>query len=168
MKEGFGPGLRNGADRTSHRSQPLRELISPRSRDQQSLLRPGHADVEEFHVLGGLGFGRDTRLQDTRGKKRSLRRKKGTCRGGIAHGSTVMLQSSGWADLIHESQRWPRRDLFFRCMNEASTNMKSGLFSLLEELAGTRPYFSYAEVRSALCESSLAAKPGLLREYLAK
>ncbi|MEI6176761.1 MAG: hypothetical protein WCS43_07710 [Verrucomicrobiota bacterium] len=48
-------------------------------------------------------------------------------------------------------------------MNEASTNMKSGRFSLLEELAGTRPYFSYAEVRSALGESSLPAKPGLLR-----
>ncbi len=79
-----------------------------------------------------------------------------------------MLQGGGWADLIHESQRWPRRDLFFRGMNEASTNMKSGLFSLLEEPAGTRPYFSFAEVRSALGESSLAAKPGLLRGYLTK
>lgn len=53
-------------------------------------------------------------------------------------------------------------------MNEASTSMKSGLFSVLEELAGTRPYFSFAEVRSALGGSSLAAKPGLLRGYLSE
>ena len=46
--------------------------------------------------------------------------------------------------------------------------MKSGLFSLLEELAGTRPYVSFAAVRSALGASPLAAKPGLLREYLSE
>jgi hypothetical protein len=48
--------LVNGKGWFSNRSQPLRELISPRSRDQQPLLGPGHVDVEEFHVLGGLGF----------------------------------------------------------------------------------------------------------------
>jgi len=53
-------------------------------------------------------------------------------------------------------------------MNEASTSMKSGLFSLLKELAGIRPYLSFAQVRSALGESPLAAKPGLLREYLSE
>ena len=53
-------------------------------------------------------------------------------------------------------------------MNPAPSSMKSGLFSLLEELAGTRPYVSFAAVRSALGASSLAAKPGLLREYLSE
>jgi len=79
-----------------------------------------------------------------------------------------VLQGGGRADLIDESQRWPRRDLFFRGMNEASTNMKSGLFSLLEEIAGTCPNFSFVEVRSEPGEPSLAAKPGLLRGYLTK
>jgi hypothetical protein len=32
------------------------DSFPPRSRDQQPFLGPGHADVEEFHVLGGLGF----------------------------------------------------------------------------------------------------------------
>ncbi len=40
----------------AHCSQPLRDLIPTRSRDQQPFLRPGHPDVEEFHVLGGFGF----------------------------------------------------------------------------------------------------------------
>lgn len=50
------PVLVNCTDHTRHQFQPLRKLILPRSRDQQPFLRPGHADVEEFHVLGGLGF----------------------------------------------------------------------------------------------------------------
>ena len=49
-------GLCNGTDLSSHRFQPFREFVFPRSRDQQPFLGPGHADVEEFHVLGGLGF----------------------------------------------------------------------------------------------------------------
>ena len=48
--------LCNGADRAGHACQPFRELIPPRSRDHQPFLRPGHADVEEFHVLCNLGF----------------------------------------------------------------------------------------------------------------
>ena len=46
--------------------------------------------------------------------------------------------------------------------------MKATLFSLLEDLAAARPYFSFAAVRSALGESPLAAKPALLREYLSE
>jgi hypothetical protein len=46
--------------------------------------------------------------------------------------------------------------------------MKSSLFSLLEELASLCPYFSFSAVRFALGESPLAAKPGLLREYLSE
>ncbi len=42
--------------RASHGTQPFRKLIPPGGGDQQPLLGPGHADVEEFHVLGGLGF----------------------------------------------------------------------------------------------------------------
>jgi hypothetical protein len=53
-------------------------------------------------------------------------------------------------------------------MNHAPSSMKSGLFSLLKELAGTRPYVSFAAVRSALGASPLAAKPGLLREYFSE
>ncbi len=48
--------LRNGADRPRLCSQPLRELIRARSRDHKALLGPGHAHVNEFHVLGGLAF----------------------------------------------------------------------------------------------------------------
>jgi len=50
------PVLRHGADLLRHGSKPLRELIPSRSRDQQPFLRPDHPHVEEFHVLGGLGF----------------------------------------------------------------------------------------------------------------
>lgn len=46
----------DGADRSRHGGQLLRKLIHSRSCDQQPLLRPGHAGVEEFDVLGGLGF----------------------------------------------------------------------------------------------------------------
>lgn len=55
-KAGLVPSLRHRRDRVRHRFQPLRELIPPRSGDHQSFLRPGHADIEEFHVLGGLVF----------------------------------------------------------------------------------------------------------------
>ncbi len=48
--------LRDSTCWPCHQSQPFRKLIPPRSRDHQSFLGPGHADVEEFHVLGGLGF----------------------------------------------------------------------------------------------------------------
>ena len=48
--------LGNGTGNSSHIRQLLRELIPPRSRDQQPFLGPGHAGVEEFRVLGGLGF----------------------------------------------------------------------------------------------------------------
>ena len=54
-----GPALRelsNGADRARHRCQFLGDTIFCGCRDHQPFLRPGHADVEEFHVLGGLGF----------------------------------------------------------------------------------------------------------------
>ena len=50
------PRLSNRTNRPGHRSQPLRKLIPPRRRDHQSFLRPGHTDVEEFHVLGDRGF----------------------------------------------------------------------------------------------------------------
>jgi hypothetical protein len=50
------PVLRNGTGDSRHRFQPFREFIPPRSRDEQPFLRPGHAEVEEFYVLGGLGF----------------------------------------------------------------------------------------------------------------
>jgi len=48
--------LGKGAGLVRHRSQPLRKLISPRSRDQQPFFRPRHPHIEEFHVLGGLGW----------------------------------------------------------------------------------------------------------------
>ena len=58
--------LGNRASRTRHQLHLLRKLIPPRSRDQQPFLRPRHSPVvaalcrasfvEEFHVLGGLGF----------------------------------------------------------------------------------------------------------------
>jgi hypothetical protein len=41
--------LRYDNSNSRHRSQPLRKLIPPRSREQQPLLRPRHSDVEEFH-----------------------------------------------------------------------------------------------------------------------
>lgn len=40
---GSSPVLRHVTKRPHHRSQPLRKLIPPRSRDQQPLLGPGHA-----------------------------------------------------------------------------------------------------------------------------
>ncbi len=51
-------------------------------------------------------------------------------------------------------------------MSSDDSSMKAGLFSLLGELADTRPYFSFAAVRSALGRLPLAGKPALLREYL--
>ena len=51
-----GGRLSNGANCPRHRLQPFIKVIPPRSRDHQSFLGPGHADVEEFHALGGLGF----------------------------------------------------------------------------------------------------------------
>ena len=48
--------LRHNAELALHGCQFLRKLIPRRSGDQQPFLRPGHADVEEFHVLGGLDF----------------------------------------------------------------------------------------------------------------
>ena len=60
--------LGNGEDRPSHRSQPDRKLIPPRSRDHQPFLRPRHPYVEELHVLGDLGFRKtqDLKTQDAR------------------------------------------------------------------------------------------------------
>lgn len=55
-EDGLSPVLGNGTAWSLHRFQPLRKLIPPRSRDQQPFLGPRHPDVEEFHVLGGLGF----------------------------------------------------------------------------------------------------------------
>lgn len=52
-------------------------------------------------------------------------------------------------------------------MKEATT-LKAHLFSILEELAAIRPYFSYKAVRKSLENSALATKPGLLREYLSE
>ena len=46
--------------------------------------------------------------------------------------------------------------------------MKSELFTRVAELVGVRPYVSFAAVRTAMSASPLAAKPGLLREYLSE
>ena len=56
MEEGFDLGLGNRANRTRHQLHLLRKLIPPRCRDHQPFLGPGHAEVEEFHVLDDLGF----------------------------------------------------------------------------------------------------------------
>lgn len=53
-------------------------------------------------------------------------------------------------------------------MKEPSANMKASLYSVVEELAAARPYFSFPIVLKVLGDSPLAAKPGLLREYLSE
>ena len=53
-------------------------------------------------------------------------------------------------------------------MNDPPNSMKASLFSLLEELAVLRPYFSFYAVRLALGDSPLVSKPPLLREYLSE
>lgn len=49
-------------------------------------------------------------------------------------------------------------------MNDASDNMKAGLFSLLADLGIRSPYLSRDAVRRALDGRPQARKPALLRE----
>lgn len=53
-------------------------------------------------------------------------------------------------------------------MNDETRNMKSQLFSVLEELGKQRPYISFQAIRTAIEGKELSGKPTLLREYLSE
>lgn len=55
-----------------------------------------------------------------------------------------------------------------RNMNDASRNMKSQLFSLLERLGKQHPYISFQAISTAIEGKELSGKPTLLREYLSE